>query len=306
MTNSSKHKVPKLLVFKLQNALKFFLYADEYSIYSRFFLYTLYALQHPTTMIPSIVPRVAVDSTIITIGFLCNILTIVTFCKGKRCPKKDHRAVVLNHCAACILMVIIAALWVLEGSGLYISAHGSEWQCHTIKILYNFAYYIIVYAVVAIVVDQTLMAKYNKAGVSHCKSTAILLSTTWLLAALSSFERLLRTSYKERETQTTSTITPIYNISTIHGAIKHPSDNLEDAVIDRYCLPDYDTVFGGSGEAAHWFSFSVSLISVLGIAIPSVAICIKAYRNRMDVHCKPDANKVCQRVKVHSIIGMQI
>ena len=51
MTNSSKHKVPKLLVFYLQSDLKFFLYADKYSIYSIFFFYTLYALQHPTTMI---------------------------------------------------------------------------------------------------------------------------------------------------------------------------------------------------------------------------------------------------------------
>ena len=92
--------------------------------------------------------RTVIESIYVIIGLILNILTIIVFCTGRRCSKKDYRVVVLNHCAAFIWAVLLNIVWILVLGGIIDSSAG-EVECQLITIFLSLTYYIIVYPIVA-------------------------------------------------------------------------------------------------------------------------------------------------------------
>ena len=230
--------------------------------------------------------RTVIESIYVIIGLILNILTIIVFCTGRRCSRKDYRVVVLNHCAASIWAVLLTIVWILVLGGIIDPSAGEvECQLITIHVFLSLTYYIIVYLIVAMALDRAMIVWSIRAEANRGRLTAVILSVTWFLSLLSSCEELLRTSYSELKPPVTTTLT--YNATTLYTYHTDPPR--------KYCQSDYDQVYGGNTDVANSVTLFVALIPVLMIVGTSLASCIKTRRRHSN------GQQTAQRRKVGNI-----
>ena len=137
--------------------------------------------------------RTVIESIYWILGLILNILTIIVFCTGRRCSKKDYRVVVLNHCEASIWAVLLKIVCILVLNRFIDSSAGAV-ECQLIIIFHSLSVYIFVYPIVAMALDRAMILWRIRAEANRGRSTAVILSVTWFLSLLSSCEQLLRTS----------------------------------------------------------------------------------------------------------------
>ena len=114
--------------------------------------------------------RTVIESIYWILGLILNILTIIVFCTGRRCSKKDYRVVVLNHCAASVWAVLLKIVWILVLNRFIDSSAGAvEWQL--ITIFHSLSAYIIVYPIVAMALDRAMIVWSNRAESNRGRAT---------------------------------------------------------------------------------------------------------------------------------------